>query len=99
MTTINKCIYVAADKATVWAYLTEVDIPEDDPAWQMFKDRDWPVRAKVVAAYDAMLDRQVGEVAAAEQVPMGVRLVKALVLEERSAPTRLKATGLHISSP
>jgi len=42
----------------------EYKIPEDDPAWQMFKDRDWPVRAKVVAAYDAMLDRQVGELLA-----------------------------------
>jgi len=36
-------------------------IPESDPAWQMYKDKPWPNDAKVVAAMDTMLDRHVGE--------------------------------------
>ena len=40
----------------------EYKIPEDDPAWIKYADRDWPVRARVVAAYDTMIDRHVGEI-------------------------------------
>jgi arylsulfatase A len=46
----------------------EYKIPNDDPAWLKYADATtpdgtpWPVRAKVVAAYDSMLDRQVGQV-------------------------------------
>ena len=35
-------------------------IPESDPAWQMYKDKPWPRNAKVAAAMDTMLDRHVG---------------------------------------
>ncbi|NQU22986.1 MAG: arylsulfatase [Candidatus Nealsonbacteria bacterium] len=38
------------------------DIPEDDPAWALYKDKPWPKDAKVVAAMDSMIDRQVGEI-------------------------------------
>ena len=36
-------------------------IPESDPAWRMYKDKSWGQRAKVVAAMDTMIDRNVGE--------------------------------------
>ena len=39
-------------------------IPESDPAWQMYKDKPWPEQAKVVAAMDTMLDRHVGQLLA-----------------------------------
>lgn len=39
-------------------------IPESDPAWQMYKDKPWPRNAKVAAAMDSMVDRQVGELLA-----------------------------------
>lgn len=40
------------------------DIPETDPAWQIYKDEDWPLEARRYAAMVTMLDRQVGEVIA-----------------------------------
>lgn len=42
---------------------SKMDIPEDDPAWTLYKDKPWkPEKAKVVAAMDTMVDRQVGEI-------------------------------------
>jgi len=38
------------------------ELPEDDPAWQAVKDKPWPVKAKVHAAFNLMVDRHVGEV-------------------------------------
>ena len=38
------------------------DIPDSDPAWQIYKDKDWPEQAKRYAAMVTMVDRQVGEV-------------------------------------
>jgi len=38
------------------------DIPDEDPAWSMYKDKDWPDQAKRYAAMVSMVDRQVGEV-------------------------------------
>jgi len=40
------------------------DIPEDDPAWALYKDEPWPTEAKRYAAMVSMLDRNVGEVLA-----------------------------------
>jgi arylsulfatase A-like enzyme len=40
------------------------DIPDDDPAWALYKDKDWPEQARRYAAMVAMIDRQVGEVLA-----------------------------------
>jgi arylsulfatase A-like enzyme len=40
------------------------DFPEDDPAWQLFKDKPWKRDAKVVAAMNSLIDRQVGEMIA-----------------------------------
>jgi arylsulfatase A-like enzyme len=45
------------------------DIPADDPAWALYKDKDWPGvdnghEPKAYAAMVAMIDRQVGEVMA-----------------------------------
>ncbi len=37
------------------------DIPDSDPAWQIYKDKDWPEQAKRYAAMVSMVDRQVGE--------------------------------------
>jgi arylsulfatase A len=36
-------------------------IPDTDPAWQLYKDKPWDTSAKVVAAMDTMMDRQIGE--------------------------------------
>lgn len=38
------------------------DIPDEDPAWSMYKDKDWPEQAKRYAAMVSMVDRQVGDV-------------------------------------
>ncbi|MCF7973976.1 MAG: sulfatase-like hydrolase/transferase [Phycisphaerae bacterium] len=38
------------------------DIPDEDPAWALYKDKDWPEQAKRYAAMVSMVDRQVGEV-------------------------------------
>jgi len=37
------------------------DIPEDDPAWALYRDEPWPLEARRYAAMVSMLDRQVGE--------------------------------------
>ncbi len=37
-------------------------IPEDEPAWALYKDKTWGKDAKVAAAMDSMMDRQVGEI-------------------------------------
>jgi arylsulfatase A-like enzyme len=37
-------------------------IPEDEPAWALYRDKSWPRDAKVAAAMDSMMDRQVGEI-------------------------------------
>ena len=37
-------------------------IPEDEPSWQIYKDKTWGKNTKVVAAMDTMMDRQVGEI-------------------------------------
>lgn len=50
-------------------------IPESDPAWQMYKDKSWPQNAKVAAAMDTMLDRHIGELLA---------LLKELNIDERT---------------
>jgi len=40
-------------------------IPEDEPAWALYKDKPWKDNsAKVAAAMDSMMDRQVGEIIA-----------------------------------
>ncbi len=36
-------------------------MPEDDPAWQFYKDQPWPDADKVHAAFVTMIDRQLGE--------------------------------------
>ena len=41
------------------------DIPDDNPAWQLYKDESWPEEAKRYAAMVTMVDRNVGEVLAA----------------------------------
>ncbi|MGD8239163.1 MAG: arylsulfatase [Armatimonadota bacterium] len=51
------------------------EIPEDEPAWQMYKDKGWPQNAKVAAAMDSMVDRHVGEL---------LGLLKELNLDERT---------------
>ncbi len=37
-------------------------IPEDEPAWALYKDKPWKRNEKVAAAMDSMMDRQVGEI-------------------------------------
>lgn len=37
------------------------EIPDDDPAWQQYKNKDWPESARRRAAMVAMVDRQVGK--------------------------------------
>ena len=50
-------------------------IPEDEPAWALYKDKPWKMDAKVVAAMDSMMDRQVGEV---------IDLLKELGIDENT---------------
>lgn len=50
-------------------------IPEDEPAWAMYKDKEWPKDAKVAAAMDTMVDRHVGEL---------LGLLKELGIDERT---------------
>ena len=50
-------------------------IPADEPAWKMYKDKPWPQNAKVAAAMDTMIDRHVGEL---------LGLLKRLGLDERT---------------
>ena len=38
------------------------ELPENDPAWETVKDKDWPLEAKVHAAFALLVDRQVGEI-------------------------------------
>ncbi len=38
------------------------DIPETDPAWQLYKDKPWPLDARRYAAMVNMVDRNVGEI-------------------------------------
>ncbi|MCR9245145.1 MAG: arylsulfatase [bacterium] len=40
------------------------NIPDEDPAWQIYKDKEWPEDARRYAAMVTMLDRQVGELLA-----------------------------------
>jgi arylsulfatase A-like enzyme len=53
----------------------QYQIPESDPAWQIYKDKPWPRDARVVAAMDTMIDRQVGEL---------LDLLKELEIDERT---------------
>ncbi len=50
-------------------------IPEDDPAWALYKDKPWSERAKLVAAMDSMADRHVGEI---------LQLLKDLGIDENT---------------
>ncbi len=49
--------------------------PENDPAWQLYKDKPWPRNAKVIAAMDSMIDRQVGKI---------LKLLKALDIDKKT---------------
>ena len=40
------------------------DIPDNDPAWALYKDKPWPEPARRYAAMVTMIDRQVGEMLA-----------------------------------
>ena len=51
------------------------DIPDNDPAWADYKDKDWPEQARRYAAMVGMVDRQVGEV---------LDLLKELKLDENT---------------
>lgn len=53
-------------------------IPDSDPAWALYKDKDWPMDARRYAAMVTMLDRQVGEVLA---------LLKELGIEQNTLVT------------
>jgi len=50
-------------------------IPETDPAWQLYKDKPWEGSAKVAAAMDTMMDTNVGQI---------LDLLKELKLEEKT---------------
>ncbi|MFP6666579.1 MAG: sulfatase-like hydrolase/transferase [Pirellulales bacterium] len=51
------------------------DIPDDDPSWAVYKDKDWPEQAKRYAAMVNMVDRQVGRL---------LELLKELQLDENT---------------
>lgn len=51
------------------------DIPDEDPAWSLYQNKDWPEQVKRYAAMVSMVDRQVGQV---------VSLLKELNLHEKT---------------
>ncbi len=57
-------------KEPFFAYLpytpphANLDIPDTDPAWALYKDKPWPEPARRYAAMVTMVDRQIGEVLA-----------------------------------
>ena len=51
------------------------DIPDTDPAWQIYKDKGWPEPARRYAAMISMVDRNVGEI---------LDLLKQLNLDEQT---------------
>ena len=51
------------------------DIPDSDPAWELYKDKDWPEPARRYASMISMVDRNVGEI---------LSLLKELDLEENT---------------
>ncbi len=51
------------------------DIPEEDPAWAIYRDKEWPLEARRYAAMVSMVDRQVGEV---------IALLEELELDEKT---------------
>ena len=51
------------------------DIPDSDPAWAQFKDKDWPEDAKRYAAMVSMVDRNLGGV---------IGLLKQLKLDDNT---------------
>jgi len=51
------------------------DFPEDDPVWTLYKDKPWTRDAKVVAAMNSMIDRQVGEM---------IDLLKELAIDDNT---------------
>lgn len=53
----------------------EYAIPQDDPAWAIYKDKPWPERARIVAAMDSMIDRHVGEL---------LKLLKELQIDDNT---------------
>jgi len=50
-------------------------IPEDEPAWALYKDKPWDHSARCAAAMDSMMDRHVGEILA---------LLKELKIDDRT---------------
>lgn len=66
----NAAIQFIRDHATepFFAYLPYTpphgifDIPDNDPAWSLYKDKPWPPQAQRYAAMVTMIDRQVGEI-------------------------------------
>jgi len=38
------------------------DIPEDDPSWELYRDKPWPLEARRYAAMVNMVDRNLGEI-------------------------------------
>ena len=50
-------------------------IPENEPAWLLYKDKNWPHAARCAAAMDSMMDRQLGEI---------IALLKELKLDEKT---------------
>lgn len=50
-------------------------IPKNEPAWALYKHKPWGNDAKVAAAMDSMMDRQVGEI---------IRLLKELDIDDKT---------------
>lgn len=51
------------------------DIPDEDPAWAIYKDQAWPEQARRYAAMVTMIDRQLGEL---------IGLLKELSIDEQT---------------
>lgn len=66
------------------------EIPDDDPAWQLYKDKPWPALEKGHAAYVTLADRLVGETLA---------LLQELGLDEKTIVFFCSDNGAPNTSP
>lgn len=73
-------------------------IPEDDPAWALYKDKDWPEAAKAFAAMNSMIDRQVGEIVQLLE-ELGIAEQTLIIFTSDNGAARRWASSLNSSGP
>jgi len=73
-------------------------LPQDDPSWQLYKDKPWPNKAKVHAAFISMADRHLGQtIALLEELNIGRETI-IFFCSDNGASDRFEGT-LNSSGP